>query len=347
MQHIAKRLEFHATSLGLAMVDPADFTLERRPHGRGHKICFANGDKVTDRRLKERIRQLVLPPAWKDVRICVDENGHIQATGRDEKGRLQYRYHDRWVNVRNAVKTERLLRFGRVLPRLRRRIDLDMRRSEQDERMTAAAAARLIDISAMRPGHEKYAQDGGRGVASLDKGNLRIGRQGAVLSFVGKSRKEHRIEVKDRRLINSLTRIRKGNGKRLFRFKDKDRTSHILTANRLNAYLHESGHARISAKDFRTFRGSAEALRHLIDVEGPLADTQAKRRRAVARAMRAVSDVLRNTPAVARTSYVHPDIVLAFEEGRLDFDLLKGRSRTGLTREETGLMRFLEETAAR
>ncbi|UIJ71258.1 DNA topoisomerase IB [Aurantimonas sp. HBX-1] len=338
------KLAQHAERFGLTMVDPERFEIERRRSGKGHRICFCNGEKVTDKRLKARIKALVIPPAWTNVRICVEENGHIQAVGRDEKGRLQYRYHDDWVNVRNAVKTERLLRFGRALPKLRRRIDKDLRRRTVDRLSTSAVATRLIDFAAMRPGHEKYAEDGGRGVASLRKQNLRIVKKVAILKFVGKSKKEHRIEIADKRLVRSLQRVREGKGQRLFRFPDAKKKQRELTASLLNDYLREASQARISAKDFRTFHGSAEALRFLIEDAGD-ADTEAKRKRAVAKAMRSVSDVLRNTPAVARSSYVHPEIVEAFEEERLPGDLLKGRQREGLTRVETGLMRFLEEVA--
>ncbi|WP_185984895.1 DNA topoisomerase IB [Aureimonas mangrovi] len=340
------KLEAHAERLGLVMVDPSTFEIERHRSGKGHRVCFANGEKITDKVLKARIKALVLPPAWSEVRICVEENGHIQATGRDEKGRLQYRYHDLWVNVRNAVKTERLLRFGRTLPKLRKRIDRDLRRDRADRTMTAATAARLIDVEALRPGHEKYAADGGRGVASLQKKNLRITNKVATLSFVGKSNKAHRIEVRDKRLIRSLQKVRQGAGKRLFRFDGGGKKGRILTANLLNDYLHQAGNPKISAKDFRTFHGSAEALRFLIEDTNGKTDTASKRKRAVASAMRSVAELLRNTPAVARSSYVHPEIVTAFEEERLDRNLLTGRAREGLTKVESGLMRFLEETAA-
>ncbi len=136
-----KRLDHHAERFGLTIVDPAEFGVELHPHGRGQRICFTNGETITDKTLKARIKALVLPPAWRDVKVCVEENGHIQATGRDEKGRLQYRYHDDWVNVRNAVKTERLLRFGRALPKLRKRIARDLKRQGTDRRGTAAVAA--------------------------------------------------------------------------------------------------------------------------------------------------------------------------------------------------------------
>lgn len=339
------KLEEHAERHGLVMVDPNAFEIERRRSGRGHRICFTGGEAIADKRLKARIKALVLPPAWTQVRICVDENGHIQATGRDEKGRLQYRYHDLWVNVRNAVKTERLLRFGKVLPKLRKRIDRDMKGGAQDQRTTAATAARLIDVTALRPGHEKYAEDGGQGVASLQKRNLRIANRTATLNFIGKSSKRHRVEIRDKRLVNSLQKVRQGSGSRLFRFDGQGRKGRILTANLLNDYLRDAGRRGISAKDFRTFHGSAEALRYLIEDAGDKADTPAKRKRAVASAVRSAAELLRNTPAVARASYVHPEIVTAFEEERLDPGLLAGRSREGLTRVETGLMRFLEEVA--
>ena len=329
------------------MVDPQSFELERLPSETGHRICFSEGDEVADEALRARIDALVIPPAWQDVRICVEANGHIQAIGRDEKGRLQYRYHDRWVSVRNAVKTEQLIRFGHALPKLRKRIDKDMRRREVDRAQTAATAARLIDVAVMRPGHEKYAADGGLGVASLGKQNLRLTGKVATLRFTGKSNKAHKIEVTDKPFLRSLERIRKNKGRRLFSFKDEGRKPRMLTATLLNGYLREAAGARVSAKDFRTFHGSAEALRFLIEEAGVAIESENKRKRAVASAMRSVSQILRNTPAVARASYVHPEIVTAYEEQRLDADLLKGRRREGLTRVETGLMRFLEEIAAR
>ncbi|MDX1730991.1 MAG: DNA topoisomerase IB, partial [Aurantimonas coralicida] len=122
------RLAYHAEQFGLALTDPHRFEVERRKCGKGFKICFSNGEPIADKRLRKRVKALAIPPAWTEVKICMDESGHIQAIGRDEKGRLQYRYHDEWVNVRDAVKTERLLRFGHALPRLRRRVEKDMRR---------------------------------------------------------------------------------------------------------------------------------------------------------------------------------------------------------------------------
>jgi DNA topoisomerase-1 len=343
-----KRLQFHADRLGLLMVDPAAFEIEQHKHGRGHRVCFTSGETIRDKRLRARIKALVIPPAWTDVRICVEENGHIQAVGRDEKGRTQYRYHDSWVNVRNAVKTERLLRFGRALPKLRRRIGKDLRRRALDRQTTSAVAARLIDVSAMRPGHEKYAEDGGRGVASLRKGNLRLKKSRATLRFIGKSSKLNTVEIEDPALVRSLEKMRAQKGKRLFRYRGEDAKPRDLTATLLNDYLKDAARAKISAKDFRTFHGSAEALRFLVEEVTPTeADTDAKRRRVIAKAMKAVSEMLRNTPAVARASYVHPEIVAAFEADRLPADLLKGRCRDGLTKAESALMRFLEETATR
>ena len=335
-------LALHAERHGLEMVDPQSFEIERHKCGRGFRLCFGGGETIRDAQIRRRIKALVIPPAWTDVKICVFENGHIQAVGRDEKGRLQYRYHDAWVNVRNAVKSERLLRFGRALPKLRGQIERDLRRRKADRRMTAAVATRLVDVAAMRPGHEKYAADGGRGVASLRRQNLKIVDKIAVLKFVGKSNKEHRIEIAERPLVASLKKMRQGRGQRLFRYPGKSKKQRELTANTLNDYLHEASGAAISAKDFRTFHGSAEALRFLIEEAGD-ADTPNKKKRAVAAAMRAVAARLRNTPAVARSSYVHPAIIEAYEAGMLPADLLQGRRRERLTAPETGLMRFLEQ----
>ena len=138
-----KHLALHAERFGLSVVAPETFDVERRLNGKGFRICFRDGEPITDMDIKRRVKALVIPPAWTDVRICIEATGHIQAIGRDEKGRLQYRYHDEWVNVRNAVKTERLLRFGRALPRLRRMVEKDMRRSKVDRRTTSAIATPL------------------------------------------------------------------------------------------------------------------------------------------------------------------------------------------------------------
>ena len=229
-----KALALHAERFGLALVDPDSFGVERHPHGKGFRICVSGGEPIRDKRLRKRVKALVIPPAWRDVKICIDESGHIQAIGRDEKGRLQYRYHDDWVNVRNAVKTERLIRFGRVLPTLRRSVEKDLKRKTRDRRTTSAIATRLIDVTVMRPGHEKYAADGGRGVASLRKQNLRLVKKMAVLKFVGKSNKEHRIEIVDKSLVKGLKRMRLGKGQRLFRFPGAKKQQRELTANLLN-----------------------------------------------------------------------------------------------------------------
>ncbi|MER0238466.1 DNA topoisomerase IB [Fulvimarina sp. MAC8] len=343
------RLAHHAEIVGLSIVDPESFEIERQKLDDGHRICFLSGEDVADERLKQRIDELVLPPAWEDVRICIDGNGHIQAIGRDEKGRLQYRYHDRWVDVRNAVKAERLMRFGRALPKLRTVVSRDMKRRKRDKRFAAATATRLVDLAAMRPGHEKYAADGGRGVASLRRKNLRISKNRvAKLKFTGKSGKEHEIEIREKPLVKNLENVRKGQGSRLFKFPGKNRKSRTMTAGVLNTYMRDASGKRISAKDFRTFHGSVEALRFLCTDDKALeAESETKRKKAVAAAMRSVSERLRNTPAVARSSYVHPRIVSAYEDGTLSPDLMKGRLRKGLNQEETGLMRFLEETTPR
>ncbi|MDY8109331.1 DNA topoisomerase IB [Fulvimarina sp. 2208YS6-2-32] len=338
------RLAHHAEIVGLSIVDPETFEIERQTLDDGHRVCFRSGEAVNDERLRKRIDELVIPPAWTDVRICIEGSGHIQAIGRDEKGRLQYRYHDRWVDVRNAVKAERLMRFGKALPKLRKAVSKDMRRRQRDRKFAAATATRLVDLAAMRAGHEKYAADGGRGVSSLTRKNLRIREtRVAVLKFTGKSNRKHEIEIRDRKLVENLAAVRKVEGSRLFKFAGDQRKSRKMTAGVLNTYMRDASGKRISAKDFRTFHGSVEALRFLcLDEKALTAETEAKKKKAVAAAMRSVSERLRNTPAVARSSYVHPGIITAFEAGELSPDLMKGRTRAGLNQEETGLMRFLE-----
>ncbi|UGY09799.1 DNA topoisomerase IB [Phyllobacterium pellucidum] len=332
---VKRGYEDYAEELGLKLVDPADFTLIRTPFKKGFRYKRIDGKPLAPKD-EARIVALVIPPAWTDVRCCGSAKGHIQAVGQDVLGRRQYIYHPKWENVRNSMKTNRLLAFGKALPRIRKRVMRDMRSKPTSGKPLAALAIKLIDQKAFRAGHEKYAKDGGRGIASLKSTDLKIDGNTAGFVFAGKSKKTNEITIKDPSAVKRL-RLLKRRG-RLFQYKDENRWRK-LHAGKLNEYLREISGSKVSAKDFRTFHGSARALAFLAGIE---AQSESARKRAVAAAMRHVSEFLRNTPAVTRSSYVHPLIIESFNAGELGGALLRSPHRKGLSGPETGLMRLLE-----
>jgi DNA topoisomerase-1 len=327
---------YYAEKLGLKLVDPETFTLMREASKDTFNYIRTNGRHVSQAHIK-RLVDLVIPPAWTDVYCCDDRDGHIQAVGLDALGRRQYIYHPKWEEVRNSIKTHRLLAFGKALPRIRKRIIRDMRRPPTSSRPLAALALKLIDQKAFRAGHEKYAKDGGRGIASLKNSDLKINGNIANFVFAGKSKKKNQIAISDRAAVCRLKALKRRG--RLFQYKDKQRWR-SLHAGELNQYLQEISGSKVSAKDFRTFHGSARALEFLAQID---ANTDSARKRALAAAMRNVSEFLRNTPAVTRSSYVHPLVTDCFNAGQLDSSLMRAPHRKGLTGPETGLMRLLEQ----
>jgi len=325
----------HVKELGLKLVDPNDFPLKREVFRQGFRYRRIDGKSLSEKD-KARIIRLVIPPAWTDVRCCSKANGHIQAVGQDALGRRQYIYHEKCDAVRDSIKAQRLLAFGKALPRIRKRIRKDMRGKAGSRLPLAALAVKLIDLNAFRAGHEKYAKDGGRGIASLKRSDLKIEGNAAHFRFDGKSKKKHEITIKDASVVKRLSGLKRPG--RLFQYRDKRRW-HKLNAGQVNQYLREVSGTKISAKDFRTFHGSAIALAFLAGTE---VHSDTARKRAVAAAMRHVSLFLRNTPAVTRSSYVHPLVVESFNAGALDRSLLRSPFRKGLSGPETGLMRLLE-----
>jgi DNA topoisomerase I len=329
---------------GLSHVEADALTITRHRCGRGFSYKDARGRTICDKAVRARIKKLAIPPAWEEVQIAADEHAHIQAIGRDAEGRLQYRYHDEWKTVREEIKAERLMRFGRALPLIRQRLKADLCRDRPDRRFAAAAAARLIDRALLRAGHDSHAaeeENGGRGATTLLKRDVQLNGTEIALSFTGKGGKKVEKSVRDRALISRLRKLKKLGRKWLFSYREGRAKRRHLSARELNCYLQEVAGEPITAKDFRTFAACSRALAELAREKPP--PSQTGKRRAVAATMRATSETLDNTPAVARLSYVHPSIVEAFEAGLLDPAVLRGPQRRGLSAEETALMRFLEK----
>jgi DNA topoisomerase I len=330
--------------LGLKKVELEDLSIERVACGRGFSFRH-DGAAVRDPETRRRIADLVIPPAWREVRIADDPRAHLQAVGRDEAGRLQYLYHPAWSEIRAARKVERLARLGRGLQKLRAAVaeDLAAGKTENgalDRRTMLAAAATLVDRAGLRAGHEAYAgPESGRGAATLLKRHVTIDGCEVKLAFPGKGGRRIEISLADKQLARVLAKLKQVRGPRLFKERN-GRGSRPLTAEDLNDYLREASGEDITAKDFRTFLASARALELLCSADP--ATTARERRRCLAGVSRQVGDVLNNTPTVARSSYIHPEVLERFEDGLLDPALLRPKRRQGLDAAESALMRLIE-----
>jgi DNA topoisomerase-1 len=342
---MAENLAARAKRHGLLYVQASELPVTRRKSGRGWAYFDVKGRQITKRSVIDRFNALVIPPAWQEVRIADDPHAHIQAIGRDSEGRLQYRYHDEWTGLRDKIKAERLLRFGAALPKIRERILKDLHRRKTDRRYAAAAAARLIDRALLRSGHSVGAvEDGGRGAATLLNQDVRLNGTKVSLKFVGKGGKTVKKTFRDPILLSRLRKLRRIGRERLFGFRDENGRGCYLTARDLNRYLREAAGTSVTAKDFRTFAASAHAIAALCEAD--CAPTESARKRFVADVMKETSKRLANTPAITRSSYVHPVLVEAFHGEALEPGILKGSNRSGLDAAETALMRFLEAAAA-
>jgi DNA topoisomerase-1 len=326
---------------GLTYVESSELGLRRRRCGKGFNYLDPSGRTVHDKAVKARIKALAIPPAWTDVCIAHDGSAHIQAIGRDSEGRLQYRYHPEWEHVRSSGKERRLLRFGSALPRVRSAVKAALAGSGVTRTKVIAAVVRLIDAALLRPGHEEYARArGGRGAATLLKKDIAVEGDKIVVEFEGKGGKQIKQKVQDRalaRVVRNLTALR---GARLFNAPDGNGTKRPITAREVNSFIAQAAGTEISARDFRTFRASAAALASLTKRNGH--DSKRSRAKAIVDAADEASEILANTRAVARSSYIHSSIIEAYNEGKLKESLFRGRLRNGLTKIESALMRFLE-----
>jgi DNA topoisomerase I len=334
-------IELALEEAGLRRIDPAEMPIRRVKAGLGFTYVDPDGRTITHRATRKRITDLVIPPAWSEVRIASDPQAHLQAVGRDEAGRLQYIYHEAWEDVRAQAKAQRLKRLGIVLPDLRERVATAIEAVELTREAVIATAIRLIDIAVLRVGHEMYAgEESGRGAATLLKRHVRLNDSTIRLSFRGKGGKRIDKELDDPLLLAAIERLRRLRGRRLFL--DPATPVKPLTANDINSWLGEVTGEPVTAKDFRTFHASAMALETFARSGVPKSRTEAKR--TATAVARSVALVLANTPTVARKSYIHPAVVTAYEAGSLSDDILHPTRRRGLTLAETALMRFLEQT---
>ncbi len=291
--------------------------IRRRRSGRGFRYFTPDGKPLADQAALARIKALVIPPAWEDVWICPADDGHIQALGTDVAGRRQYRYHDHWREERDAAKFDRVLEFGRALPRVRKMAEQHLRDGHDLGRdRVLAAAVRLIDLGFFRSGGDEYASDHGTyGLATLLRKHVTCSNGELIFKYVGKSSKEHLQTLDDELvypLVRSLRRRRTGSCEDLFVFRSGPRW-HNVTAGDINDYLRDVSGGDFTAKDFRTWHATVLAAVGLSVSLG--AETDTARKRAVSRVVHEVADYLGNTPAVCRASYIDPRIITRYEEG--------------------------------
>jgi DNA topoisomerase-1 len=330
-----------ARAAGLRYVRDDGAGICRRRAGRGVVYIGPDGRRVRDAETLERIRRLAIPPAWRDVWICPLAHGHLQASGRDARGRKQYRYHARFRAVRDETKYARMVAFALALPAVRRRVAEDLKRSGLPREKVLAAVVRLLETTGIRVGNEEYARaNGSFGLTTLRTRHVEIDGATLTFEFRGKGGRAHRVNVDDRRLARVVAHCQDLPGQELFQYVDADGARRVVDSGDVNAYLREASGADFTAKDFRTWAGTVLASVALRERA-----SRTHLRREVARAVEEVASALGNTPAICRKGYIHPAVIDSYLAGRLA-DGLGGRARhrhgsEGLRPEEVAVLDLL------
>lgn len=280
-----------------------------------------DGENITDEKQLDRISKLVIPPAWTEVWICPAANGHIQATGRDQKGRKQYIYHAKWRNTRSLTKFGRMIAFGEKLPQIRRQIQQDLALRELSKTKITAIVVNLLDQSLIRIGNKHYARSNkSYGLTTLRDKHVQVEGSNIRLRFVGKKGVEHEIDIQDGRLAKLVKKCKDIPGYDLFQYYDESGARCPLDSGDVNAYIQQVSQAAFTAKDFRTWGGTTlmvECLEQLISQE-----PEVKKDKTVKEAFKHVAKNLGNTPAVCSKYYVHPQVIDLFHHDKL-FEFLK------------------------
>ncbi|CAN5814752.1 DNA topoisomerase IB [soil metagenome] len=328
-----------AEAAGLRYVTDTKPGLIRRRQGKGWSYRQADGSLVTDPAARARIGAIVIPPAWTDVWICRDPAGHSQATGRDGRGRKVYCYHPAWRELRDADKFDRLASFGAALPDLRAAVDADLRRRGLPEEKVLALVVRLLDDSLIRVGNDAYAEENGSyGLTTLLPEHVEVDADLVSFDFVGKSGLDHQVALADRRLARIIHACHELGGQELFAYETPDGPADVGSAD-VNAYLRRLTGDAVTAKDFRTWGGSAIATATLALSRLPEGDRDVDA--VVLGAYDVAAELLGNTRAVCRACYVHPAVPAAYREGSLHEFWRRSRASTGLERKERALLKLL------
>ncbi|MHB0763855.1 DNA topoisomerase IB [Stutzerimonas sp. NM35] len=327
----------------LSYVDDGEAGISRKLLRGKFAYFLPSGKRIRDPDEIQRINKLAIPPAYKDVWICPDPQGHLQATGRDARGRKQYRYHPRWREIRDSNKYERMLEFGQALPRLRSRLEKHLVLPGLPREKVMALVVMLLESTLIRIGNPRYARTNhSYGLTTLRTRHVDIQGTSIRFQFRGKSGVEHKVTLRDRRLARLMRRCMELPGQQLFQYLDEDGQRRTVSSNDVNLYLREMTGRDFTAKDYRTWAGSALALERLRQLEC-LPETIAKKN--LVGTIKQVARQLGNTPAVCRQCYIHPAILHAFSEGALS-NLRAARKRKWLSAEEAALLKFLQKSVA-
>lgn len=327
---------------------PADLHyVDDRSPGIGRRILrgkFAyflpTGERIRDATEISRINKLAIPPAYTDVWICPDPQGHLQATGRDARGRKQYRYHPRWREIRDGTKYERLLAFGAALPRLRASLEQHLALRGLPREKVMALVVQLLESTLIRVGNSRYARENrSYGLTTLRTRHVDVRGAAIRFQFRGKSGVEHQVTLKNQRLARIMRRCMELPGQHLFQYLDEDGLRRPVSSSDVNQFIQDMTGGDFTAKDYRTWAGSTLALEYLRKREW---QPDAVARRNLVETVAQVSRQLGNTPAICRQCYIHPDVLQAFASGELA-QLPKARKRKWLSSEEATLLRFLTE----
>ena len=341
--------EASAEEAGLLYVTDLDAGVRRRRAGRGFAYVDSAGVTIRDPKRLAWFKRLAIPPAWTDVWICASKRGHLQATGRDARGRKVYRYHPRWRQVRDDFKFEHMIAFARALPAIRKRVAADLRRDGLPREKVLAAVVRLLERTRIRVGNEEYARENRSfGLTTLRDRHVAVSGSKVVFTFKGKSGREHTVPFTDRRLAPIVKRCQALPGQVLFQYLDEEGKRRTLSSDDVNAYLKEITGEDFTAKDFRTWAGTVVAARELAGLAAADSETAAKKD--IVRAIERVGESLGNTPKVSRNSYIHPAVTEAYLEGEVIRVVRAAGSRrrgtSALTREEAALLALLRRRAA-
>jgi DNA topoisomerase I len=341
-----------ARAVGLRYVYDAMPGITRRRAGRAFSYRDPDGRLIKDRAELARIKRLAIPPAWTDVWICPERKGHLQATGRDARGRKQYRYHPDWRTVRDAAKYDRMLAFARALSRIRARVAEDQARRGLPREKVLATVVRLLEATLIRVGNQEYARENrSYGLTTMRDRHVDFAGAELIFEYRGKGGRRHRISLRDRRLARIVRSCQELPGQHLFQYLDDDGQRQEVDSADVNAYLQEITGEPFTAKDFRTWAGTVLASLALSEFES--FDSQAAAKRNVMRAIEQVAAQLGNTAAVCRKSYIHPEVVECYLDGSL-LELLQGRVEqvlredlAGLRSEEAAVLALLQQRLSR
>ncbi|HEX4129932.1 MAG TPA: hypothetical protein VHZ24_07805 [Pirellulales bacterium] len=341
-----------AQQAGLRYTTDEQPGITRKRHGGGFEYFDADGRRVRDKKTLNRIRSLVIPPAWTDVWLCLIENGHLQATGRDARRRKQYRYHPRWREVRDEAKYGRLIAFARVLPKIRRRVGRDLRHRGLPRAKVLAAIVRLLETTLIRVGNDEYARDNDSyGLTTMHDRHTRVRGARIRFEFRGKSGVRHEIDLNEPRLARIVRQAQDLPGAELFQYLDEKGQVRDISSSDVNDYLRQIAGEEFTAKDFRTWAGTVLAAQALREFEE--FDSHAAAKRNITHAIERVAARLGNTKAVCRKCYVHPAVIDSYLDRTL-VETLEQRaghelreSLHALRPEEAAVLALLQERMKR